>query len=347
MRKRSSFGFTLIELLVVIAIIAVLIALLLPAIQQAREAARRSQCANNLKQLGLAMSNYHDAHGVFPPGEIPGRHTYGDLSVWNGWNANALILPYLDQAQLYDSINFQLGSRYDGAELHNSTAVMTSVASFICPSDGVARNLGNWFGINFPGNNYVTNWGDNVRATVWGYNSSNTGVFWWLSNSNVGSIKDGTTQTILYSERLKGDGNTGRISQQDVWSSTGIWSGMTSESASYMTNVDDIITACDAYAAANPTTHKAHTGRWWHYNGYTYGAFNTVLTPNSTHRDCDHYNWACGEFECGGFYTARSNHSGGVHVVMADGSLHFIGDSIERKIWWAMGTRDGGDQAEF
>src|SRR5271166_430496 len=129
--KRSR-GFTLIELLVVIAIIAVLIALLLPAVQSAREAARRMQCVNNLKQLGIALHNYHDALSIFPPGYIAAsKFIDGETDTAPGWSWASMILPQLEQASLYSSINVYLPIQA-GA---NVTATQTIVGAYLCPSD--------------------------------------------------------------------------------------------------------------------------------------------------------------------------------------------------------------------
>src|SRR5437660_1682166 len=131
-------GFTLIELLVVIAIIAVLIALLLPAVQAAREAARRSQCINNMKQIGLALANYESANGSYPAsyGSSADMTLGNHWGTWGSWSPTALMLPYLEQKPLYDAINFSVVSHGDKAhaDIMNSTAVTTRISSFICPS---------------------------------------------------------------------------------------------------------------------------------------------------------------------------------------------------------------------
>ena len=148
MRQRTRAGFTLIELLVVIAIIAVLIALLLPAVQSAREAARRIQCVNNLKQIGLAMHNYHTGMGVFPMGSsiAPQLNSPGlAQSIWSAWSAQALMLGYLEQGPLYNACNFSWavldGSNFSGQANvasdsdYNQTVLFTNLSMFMCPSD--------------------------------------------------------------------------------------------------------------------------------------------------------------------------------------------------------------------
>src|SRR3954453_6934922 len=140
-RGSRAYGFTLIELLVVIAIIAVLIALLLPAVQAAREAARRVQCVNNLKQLGLAMHNYHDVNGKFPMGSGSGMQSLGVYLAKQAWSAHAAMLPQIGQGPLYNAINFNWGvnagsiSASVPASYINSTVYQTQVKEFLCPSD--------------------------------------------------------------------------------------------------------------------------------------------------------------------------------------------------------------------
>ena len=144
MRSCTRRGFTLIELLVVISIIAVLIALLLPAVQSAREAARRSQCVNNLKQLGLGLQNYESAMSKFPPGNVTAMGDVGvtTLETWTGWSPQAMMLPYLEQAPLYNASNFMFACCSDSARANaiNFTVTRTRIATFLCPSDGNAGN---------------------------------------------------------------------------------------------------------------------------------------------------------------------------------------------------------------
>jgi len=185
MRSRSRRGFTLIELLVVIAIIAVLIALLLPAVQAAREAARRAQCVNNLKQIGLAMHNYHSSNGTFPQGhsQAASQAGYsGAYAGWTEWSAQAEMLGFMEQTPLYNQINFNFCAGYNYGWVCNSSAAFNSVASFLCPSDnasnGGAKFNAGWGNFaNPPGNN-------NYRGSV-----GTTSLAGWNNGPGYGSCQ--------------------------------------------------------------------------------------------------------------------------------------------------------------
>lgn len=212
-RLRRTRGFTLIELLVVIAIIAILIALLLPAVQQAREAARRTQCKNNMKQLGLALHNYHDVYKTFPPGYIAEQRTANtgtftrDFSYW-GWSA--FILPYIDQAPLFDGLNVgnvlldDIATTPDPVRL---VLLKTPMPAFRCPSD-VGPNLNVGRTLTFSGNNSTeatstSNYVGNNRSRGISRNDQKVrgGVFWQNSRCKIRDITDGTTNTIMVGER--------------------------------------------------------------------------------------------------------------------------------------------------
>lgn len=218
--RKSRQGFTLIELLVVIAIIAILIALLLPAVQQAREAARRSSCKNNLKQIGLGLHNYHSTHRIFPSGWIGVQPGVGpNVEFGSGWGWGTMILPYMDQAPLVNQINFNLDINNAG---QTAGLIETVLPTFRCPSDPAP----NTFEIEEEGNpgnvlanlataNYVGVFGsdelDDCHSAPVGTNCQSSGLFYQNSNTRFRDITDGLSQTILVGER-KTDQNAGWLS---------------------------------------------------------------------------------------------------------------------------------------
>lgn len=208
-KQTATRGFTLIELLVVIAIIAILIALLLPAVQQAREAARRAQCQNNLKQIGLAMHNYLDTHGLFPPGMINSTHN-SPTGVGTGWGWGALVLPFIDQAPLWQSINFNLP--LDTGNAATLAIARRVIPGYLCPSDPVRNpSMNNAFNIRYgtsanaqiAQSNYLVcagNGGIDAAADAHMAVERN-GMFYVNSNISIRDVLDGTSNTIMVMER--------------------------------------------------------------------------------------------------------------------------------------------------
>jgi prepilin-type N-terminal cleavage/methylation domain-containing protein len=220
MKTKPRPGFTLIELLVVIAIIAVLIALLLPAVQSAREAARRAQCTNNLKQIGLAMHNYHSTHGTFPSGgTVAPLYSATYTAGWGTWSAHALMLGFLEQTPVYNAANFSWAVATGPGWSINSTVSFSIINAFVCPSDGLSPDRGNPVPFDNSGtsatgsaadsllNNYLASVGPNANYPAWATSSRDTpGLFTQGRRAyGVQNVTDGTSNTIAFGESLVGD----------------------------------------------------------------------------------------------------------------------------------------------
>jgi len=353
MQRCSRRGFTLIELLVVIAIIAVLIALLLPAVQAAREAARRAQCVNNLKQIGLGMHNYHSAINSFPMGKSKGMtalpNTYDG---WTDWSASALMLGYMEQTQIYNAINFNWMGGHDVAGAINATAWNTQLNLFLCPSDTNAGNpAGNGNNNSYRGSigtttavNTYYNGGNNFGASV------STGVFVYYNAYGIRDMTDGTANTIAFSESKAGppiakpgDNSMGVTGVGGA--SVGEYADAYSISGSAVNN--NVITAIQACSTAskNGTNMQTSVGNRWGWGAMAHTLFNTVVTPNASIAKFNSCRVGCGGcgVDDGIFSNASSFHSGGVNVLMGDGSVKFIKDSINMQTYMALGTKAGGE----
>jgi prepilin-type N-terminal cleavage/methylation domain-containing protein/prepilin-type processing-associated H-X9-DG protein len=350
-RRRS--GFTLIELLVVIAIIAVLIALLLPAVQMAREAARRSQCRNNLKQMALAASNYEATFGCYPPGSfIPedgsGYPCTGDgKGVMTDWAGHLIfILPQMEQSQIYNAINF--GKCREG--LANRTAFRQSVEVFLCPSDpaqmkwggfwGTTNYCGNagWPAANF-GHGHETIDGGVNRGGIFQYLRRNTASPWgnieeWGVVVRARDVTDGLSKTALYSEAVRGESSLNNRGaavanprhKGNFWNSgAGYW------------NVQSLIQICESGQQLNWVSN--HSGWQW-FLGHKYASmYDHALVPNN--RSCGFDGW-----QGAGAIAASSYHPGGVNVALCDGSVRFFTDSVDKELWSAIGTRRAGERLD-
>jgi prepilin-type N-terminal cleavage/methylation domain-containing protein/prepilin-type processing-associated H-X9-DG protein len=332
MPSRMKRGFTLIELLVVIAIIAVLIALLLPAVQAAREAARRSQCVNNLKQIGLGLHNYHQTSDVFPTGgscNAP-QDSYGSFNyncvIWNGVSAQALMLSYMEQSQIYNAINMNLaGPGGTLGNTANSTTFYTKINVFLCPSDGYAgQSSGNL-------NSYRGNFGTTSQS----YSSTSTGVFSYGQAYGVNTITDGTSNTIAYGEQLVGYSGNPQYRGNGM-NSTGVMQNFNVETLGVQTVNQALQTCTTAFRSGSPLPYSGH---YWWVGTMGHSMFNTVVPPNS-----NLFPWANCKTGGGGSYSnAMSNHSGGANFLFADGSVKFIKNSINQYTYWNIGTRNMGE----
>jgi prepilin-type N-terminal cleavage/methylation domain-containing protein/prepilin-type processing-associated H-X9-DG protein len=358
-------GFTLIELLVVIAIIAVLIALLLPAVQAAREAARRAQCTNNLKQIGLAMHNYHSSIGVFPLGV--GR--YGPITAyeWDSWSGHAMMLSQLEQSAMYNAINFSLGNNMPNSYGYytNSTVTGQRVSVFLCPSDAnagtlsvlrTADNRTDMLDVSYLGSAGTTTMSPNNTAptNVWATQGS-TGVFWWYIAYGIQHITDGTSNTVAFSEGLvskvggpnNSTDNAALPTNYGGTSATGVAAaGGAAQQYDANQNPAAVLTGLQGCTIAIQNRQGLNNTRgiFWEVGSLGMTMFNTIAPPNSTQ-----YPWGDCRYTGGGypndatFANANSLHPGGCNVLFADGSVHFVKNSINQYTWWSLGTRGNGE----
>jgi prepilin-type N-terminal cleavage/methylation domain-containing protein/prepilin-type processing-associated H-X9-DG protein len=340
--RRKTPGFTLIELLVVIAIIAVLIALLLPAVQAAREAARRSQCINNFKQMGLALHNYHDTMSSFPIGRMgigytyPGSNPVGDPNrrVWF-----YSVLPYVEQSQVFNAMNFS----WSFYQAPNTTVIRLPMTVFQCPSQqpsvqepdtpyprGKGSMGANWGNTGFYQNETGRGSGAQGQAGGDPYtggpmgalgNATNTTAVFFSgapfkgnASTSLRDMIDGTTNTLLVGEVIMGINTTAGGQGQGV----------------------------------GPYDHRGDIFN----DDYNCTMFNTYTTPNSKIFDQHGNNTYCGwklqnNPPCNNlspaWNAARSRHPGGVNVLNADGSVKFFKDSINPATWRALGSPAGGE----
>lgn len=369
-RQRFRWAFTLVELLVVIAIIGILVALLLPAVQAAREAARRMQCSNNLKQIALAMHNYHDVYKVFP---MDGG--WRDGSAANprsdnrsfSWSHRWRLLPFVERKSEYD-LSYQLvttAGKQQGTEYRpyssdgwhgNENIIPTGgkLPVFNCPSNPNEQNGG------LAQFTYAINWGTSHQpphraasariVNVWGSSKTNGMASyhrWYIpATANIvirdppvtmASVRDGTSNTAMYSEFLVQNTaarNTTNPSTRELREQVYTWVGGNSTEA--------VRQQCLAQRQLSGRFHRGLSWAWsFMGTGNTY-AHN--MMPNE--KNCHNYNGG-DDWHGANLMAATSAHPGGVNVALADGSVRFASETVAQDVWWAVGTRNGGESQSF
>jgi prepilin-type N-terminal cleavage/methylation domain-containing protein/prepilin-type processing-associated H-X9-DG protein len=323
-------GFTLVELLVVIAIIGILIALLLPAVQAAREAARRMQCTNNLKQMALAMHNYHDTNKTFP------RNAYRNPS-WNGWHcfsANVSILPYIEQAALFEQFDMQAHSW----GWHYNNPMMVKLDAFLCPSAPKYQGNISWSG---EGCNYGWCSGSSVYTAWGGGQTGQNGCISVQVEHTMGEIVDGTSNTILCSEFLSGDGDPSQATYPyDIFytGSDGVFNSI--ENRHFPTQEE---LRAVGEAAQSPAGERSNNGSLWAWYAHSQSIFNTAAPPNWQYPTAGGNCCPGGAHDWGrGIIPPRSMHPGGVNAGLADGSVTFISETVNLLTFQRLGNRRDG-----
>lgn len=345
-------GFTLVELLVVIAIIGILVALLLPAIQAAREAARRGQCSNNMKQFGVALHNYHDVFKMFPRMSGGGTATGGGTE-WRSYSAHAALLPYVEQRGLAEIVQTSIDANFlaccNGPSLETPAAPlpnglninMTSIPAFLCPSDSLID----------PNLIAYTNYAGNAGANK-GWNLGSTGDYNGVMNSgqgpwvNMAGITDGTATTLAFSEIVMANGGTynANSSSQKSLSAVREGNGVGANNApdSYPTITEAYVVGIGTSAAALTSINGNPVGERWYRGQQGRTAFTTLLTPNSKFPNVTFHCGGC-NYDGRGFHGARSMHPAGVNTVMCDGATRFVSDSVSWLTWQRLGARNDGE----
>jgi prepilin-type N-terminal cleavage/methylation domain-containing protein/prepilin-type processing-associated H-X9-DG protein len=377
-RHRGRKGFTLIELLVVIAIIAVLIALLLPAVQAAREAARRAQCSNNLKQLGLAVHNYHSTYNAFPAECMWMGATLGSGAGGGSWGWNAswpvCLLPNIEQSPLYNAYNQAWTPDFP----QNSTVSYTALSTLICPTDGQKQRPNYpWAPMSYHGNEggpgVIRRWNGAIpdmftcsTSNMIPINGWGVGTCWWGADSNLAyfgmeGVTDGSSNTALFSEMLMGKTAGDSVSAAQVLapgtadSKRGIYlvNVPTNYGSGSMTSALQGIQICKSITASNIQNTVGPSGNsanWLIGFSWTLGYPWHTIVNRYTHYNTPNGYSCLNPADTGGLWggmdglsTASSGHPGGVNVCFMDGSVRFIKDSIGPQTWWAIGSRNGSE----
>lgn len=323
-------AFTLVELLVVIAIIGILVALLLPAVQAAREAARRMDCRNNLKQIGLALQNYHCTHNVLPPGRF--------VNPVNGqghcFSAYAHLLPYLEANSLFVQINFN----YNPEDAINAPVLNQTIPYFQCPSDQHYKLQGDSAVHNYPLNTGTT-YPVSPRSST---GKPVTGIFFENSSVRFADITDGTSQTVCVGETVISEGGPT------------VWDGVSPTNGFILTQGNDNLyngpelTDYASQCSGTGLLLQQTRGSRWLYGAPGHSMYNHMRAPNDPGVDCrggiPHSTKTDALWQALSLnVTCHSRHPGGVQALFCDGHVQFVSNGIDLKTWQSLGTRNGDE----
>ncbi len=345
-------GFTLVELLVVIAIIGILVGLLLPAVQAAREAARRMQCSNNLKQLGLALHNYHTNFKTLPPSPVAGttENVGGRYNQnWLAWSGLAMLLPQMEQGNVYNLADW--GWRWDqnrNGNVNNTEVTRVRIPGYVCPSDPGANAT---YTANMSPTSYCFSTGP---ASHWSIGAQQVGVVTLRRGAKMRDFIDGTSNTIVMSE-LRIGLNRGRwqagvlprdpsyrvVTGQRLQRSNNAAGRRWTNSQAHIDLINNYYNNClsmyDAGSGWNGASDEQ--GRFWAAGRVFWGPWMTTLIGPNAGPACDNDNSVTDM----SVKEASSYHTGGVNLLLGDGSVKFTTENVDQAIWIAAGSTNGGE----
>jgi prepilin-type processing-associated H-X9-DG protein len=318
----------------------------LPAVQAAREAARRIQCVNNLKQIGLGLHNYHESQNCFPMGSGSGIYTLPNTYLAKeSWSIHAAILPYIEQTAVYNAINFNWDVDYIG----NWTTFNTQMKIYLCPSDLYATQVANdgttanncYFGCVGTTTNIL---GGGTTANTNNSNVPTTGLFAWQQTKTIAAVLDGTSNSIAFVESTVGDPRANPRSRLIGLANVALpAAAIQTDAFNNPAGVLSGIAACTAaWNAGLKTSIDFQRGDNWVQGAMCATLFNTIVTPNG---EADEWAYcsATGSGACSNISNADSYHPGGVNGLMADGSVKFFKNTTNQRTWWGLGTIAGSE----